>query len=91
MLLFIVLAVWKTSFIDPDVIAVALLTAAIIAAAGMLMYDYYWISIPMAALGIYIALQDDQHMGTVFTCYGLYLFLHYVICGIHVYKNRKKE
>ena len=90
-LLFIVLAVWKTPINDPDVISVILLSAAIIIAAVFLTRSHYWISFLMTAFGILIMLQNDQHIGEVFTFYGLYLIVHYAMCGIYVYKSRKKE
>lgn len=45
----------------------------------------------MIALGIYIALQDDQFVGHILQLFGTYMALHYLVCGVYVYKNRKKD
>lgn len=87
----IALAVWKTGFSDPDFISAAWLSIAIIAAAVLLMKKDYWVSLPMIALGISIALQQDQHAERIFRIYGAYLIFHYFVCGIIVWKARKKE
>jgi len=88
--LFIVLAIWNEGFI-PDLIPVTLMSIAIIVTAILLVQKYYWICLPMIALGIYIALQDDQFVGHILQFFGAYIILHYLACGVYVYKNRKKE
>lgn len=88
-LLFIVLTFMKAEIQNPAVIVVALMNAAIIAAAVLLVKKQYWICIPMIALGLYIALQDDQHFGQILQFYGIYLMLHYLASGVHVYQSRK--
>ena len=89
-LLFIVLVFMNRGFI-PDLIPVTLVSAAIIVAAILLAKKNYWICLPMIALGIYIALQQDQHFGLIFCFFGVYMVLHYLVCGLHVYRNRKKD
>ena len=89
--LFITVGIWKTKISNPDVIAVALVSIAIIVAAILLVRKYYWICLPMIALGIYIALQDDQFVGHILRLFGTYMILHYLVCGVYVYKNRKKD
>lgn len=86
---FIVLVLMKKGFI-PDLIPVTLVSIAIIAAAVLLVKGYGWICLPMIALGIYIALQQDQHFGLIFRFFGIYMMLHYAACGVHLYINRKK-
>ena len=89
--LFIVLVIWKVGLNEPDLIPVALVSVAIIIAAILLVKKYYWISLPMIVLGIYIALQDAQFVGHILRFFGIYLILHYVVCGVYVYKSRKKK
>ena len=88
--LFIVLVIWNEGFI-PDLIPVTLVSIAIIVTAILLAQKYYWICLPMIALGIYIALQDDQFVGHILQLFGTYMILHYLVCGVYVYKNRKKD
>ena len=88
--LFIVLVIWNEGFI-PDLIPVTLVSIAIIVTAILLVQKYYWICLPMIALGIYIALQDDQFVGHILQLFGTYMILHYLVCGVYVYKNRKKD
>jgi len=88
--LFIVLAIWNEGFI-PDLIPVTLMSIAIIVTAILLVQKYYWICLPMIAFGIYIALQDDQFVGHILQFFGAYIILHYLACGVYVYKNRKKD
>lgn len=87
-LLFIALVVWRSPF-EGDFIWVALISVAVIAAAFLLMKNHYWVSIPMIALGVYIALLDDQFAADLFRFYGIYLVVHYAACGIYAFKNRK--
>ena len=87
---FIVLVIWNEGFI-PDLIPVTLVSIAIIVTAILLAQKYYWICLPMIALGIYIALQDDQFVGHILQLFGTYMILHYLVCGVYVYKNRKKD
>ena len=87
-LLFIALVVWRSSF-EGDFIWVALISVAVIAAAFLLMKGHYLVSIPMIALGVYIALLDDQFAAELFQFYGIYLVVHYASCGIYAFKNRK--
>ena len=87
---FIVFVLMKKGFI-PDLIPVTFVSVSIIVAAMLLVKKYYWICVPMIALGIYIALQQDQHFGLIFCFFGIYMMLHYVACGVHLYVNRKKE
>ena len=89
----IALAIWKVGLNEPDLIPLARVSIAIIVAAIFLVKKYYWISLPMVLLGVYIfsALQNDQHFGHIFQLYGAYLILHYSACCIYVFKNRKKE
>lgn len=87
-LLFIALAVWHSPF-DGDFIWVALISIAVIAAAFLLMKGHYLVSIPMIALGVYIALLDDQFAADLFRFYGIYLIVHYIACGIYAFKNKK--
>lgn len=84
---FIVLVVWGESIMHPDILAVALVSAAIIAAAVFLMKKHAWVSIPMVLLGIYIATRTDQFLEDLFRFFGAYLVLHYVICGVWVHKK----
>lgn len=88
---FIVVLFWKTSPLHPDVVAVALVSIANIVAGILLAKKYYWASIPMIILGAYIAwsLYNEQFMGHIFLFYGVYVMVHYLICGIYVYKKRK--
>lgn len=88
--LFITVGIWKTKISNSDVIAVALVSVAIIVAAILLVKKYYWISLPMISLSIYIALQDDQHVGYILHFFGVYLLLHYLGCGIYTFMSRKK-
>lgn len=88
--LFIVLVIWREGFI-PDLIPVTLVSIAIIVTAILLVKKYYWICLPMIALGICIALQDDQFVGHILRLFGAYMILHYLACGVYVYKNRKKD
>lgn len=88
--LFIVLVIWNKGFIS-DLIPVTLVSIAIIVAAILLVKRYGWICLLMIALGIYIALQQDQHFGLIFRFFGIYMMLHYAACGLHLYINRKKE
>lgn len=60
--LFIVLVIWKVGFSEPDLIPVTLVSIAVIAAAVLLTKKYYWISLPMIALGVYIATREDQFL-----------------------------
>lgn len=87
--LFLVLAIWKKGFI-PDLIPVTIVTVAIITAAVFLAKGYGRISLPMMALGLYIALQQDQHFGLIFCFFGIYMMLHYAACGVHILINKKK-
>ena len=87
-LLFIALAIWRSSF-EGDFIWVALISVAVITAAFLLMKNHYWVSVPMIALGVYIALLDDQFAAELFQFYGIYLVVHYAACGIYAFKNRK--
>ena len=89
--LFITVGIWKTKISNPDVIAVALVSIAIIVAAILFVQKYYWICLPMIALGIYIALQDDQFVGHILQLFGAYIILHYLVCGVYGYKSRKKD
>ena len=88
--LWIATVCWKTSLLHPDVIAVALVSVGIITAAVLLMKQCYWISPLMVVLGLYIALQEDQFVGDIFRLYGAYLILHYLVCGVYVYRRRKR-
>ncbi|MCI9156102.1 MAG: hypothetical protein HFF44_04055 [Lawsonibacter sp.] len=86
--IFIAFVIWRVGLSEPDLIPVALVSIAIIIAAILLVKKYYWICLPMIALGVYIALQDDQFVGHIFHSYGAYLILHYLVCGIYsVYKK----
>lgn len=87
---YIVFVLMKKGFIS-DLIPVTLVSIAIIVAAILLVKRYGWICLPMIALGIYIALQQDQHFGLIFRFFGIYMVLHYAACGVHLYINRKKE
>lgn len=89
--IFFALAYWEAELNNPDLISVAWVSIAIIAAAILLMRKYYWISLPMIALGIYITLQEDQFVGHILRFYGVYLILHYSACGVYVFKNRQKR
>ena len=91
-LLFIAVVLWKTRPSHPDVIATALVSIANIVAGILLARKCYWISIPMIVLGAYIALSlhDEQFMGHIFLMYGEYLILHYLVCGVYVYRRRKE-
>ena len=89
-LIFIALMFWKTPIGDPALMLTALITLAMIIAAVILIKGQYLICIPMSALGAFIAAQDDQHFGGLFLCFGLYMVIHYLICGLYVYKNRGK-
>ena len=82
--------IWKTPISDPALTLTALITFAMIIAAFILIKGHYLICIPMSALGAFIAVQDDQHMGGLFLCFGLYMVIHYLICGLYVYKNRRE-
>lgn len=88
--LFIVLIIWNEGFI-PDLIPVMLVSIAIIVTAILLVQKYYWICMPMIALGAYIALHDDQHVGHILRAFGAYMILHYLACGVYVYTGRKKD
>ena len=88
--LFIVLIIWNEGFVS-DLIPVMLVSIAIIVTAILLVRKYYWICFPMIALGIYIALHDDQFVGHILQSFGAYMILHYLACGVHVYKTRKKD
>ena len=65
------------------------LTVVVLVAAILLVKRCYWICLPMIVLGIYIALQQDQHFGLIFRFFGIYMMLHYAACGVHLYVNRK--
>lgn len=87
----VVLLIWKTAPNDPDVIAVAAVTAVVLAAAVLLCKGHWWVSLPMMALGVYIALQDDQFVGHILRFYGIYFILHYAGCCWILLKDRKKS
>lgn len=89
--IFIALFFWKVGLNEPDLIPLALISIAIIVAAIMLAKGYYGACIPMIALGLYIALHTDQHVGHLFHLYGAYLILHYAACGMYVFRNKRKE
>ena len=64
-----------------------LFNVAVFLSAVLLVKKRWWISLPMLALGIYIALQKDQHIP--FQPFGCYLILHYAAWGLYTYKTRK--
>ena len=92
-LMFIALVIWKVGFNEPDLIPIVWVSIAIIVAAIFLLKKYYWISLPMVLLGVYIflVLQNDQYFGHIFQLYGAYLILHYSACGLYVFRNKEKE
>lgn len=87
--IFIALVVWRVGFDEPDLIPLVWVSIAMIAAAFFLVKNHYWVCLPMMALGSYIALQDDQFVGHIFHLYGTYLILHYLVCGVCVFKRKK--
>lgn len=87
----IALAVWKVGFDEPDLIPLVWVSIAIIAAAILLVKKYDWVCLPMMGLGVYIALQDDQFVGAIFHYYGIYLILHYLVCGVCVFRGKKRD
>ena len=64
-----------------------LFNAAVLLSAVLLVKKHWWISLPMLALGIYIALQKDQHIP--FQPFGCYLILHYAAWGLYTYKTKQ--
>ena len=84
--------IWKVGLSEPDLIPVVLVSVEIIIAAILLVKNHYWISLPMILLGAYIAQQDDQFVGHILRFFGVYLILHYVVCGVYIYiQEQKKE
>jgi len=83
--------VWKTPLNEPFLRLLLLFNAAILVSAFLLMKKCWWISLPMIALGIYIALQNDQHVGHLLQLFGCYLVLHYAGWGIYVYRKGNKR
>ena len=88
--LYVAVGIWKTPIHNPDVIAVMSVSAAIIIAAIFLVKKRDWVCLPMVALGIYIALQDDQRVGYILHFFGIYLVLHYLSCGVYAFRRRKE-
>lgn len=91
-LIFIATGIWKVSLSDPDLMAVIWLTGVIIAAAFLLAKKLFWVSFPMILLGAYIMLmlKEDQHFGVLGQLYGIYIIVHYLLCGIYVFKKSKE-
>ena len=83
----VAICVLKTPLTEPFLILLLLFNAAVLLAAVLLVKKHWWISLPMLALGIFIALQNDQHIPL--QPFGLYLILHYVAWGLYAYKTRK--
>ena len=91
--MFIALVIWKVGLNEPDLIPLAYVSIAIIVAAILLVKQYYWASLPMILLGVYIfcGVKNDQHFGHIVQLYGAYLILHYLACCMDVFKHRFKQ
>jgi len=89
-LMFIVLVIWRGDFLKSDMLPVLLVTIAIITAAVLLMKRQIWVCLPMIVLGIRIALLDDQFIGPLFRFYGIYLIVHYAVCGVILHRCLRK-
>ena len=87
--IFIAVVIWRTSVSHPDVVTVTLISAAIIITAVFLVKGYAWISLPMMILGIYIAQLGDQFAGHIQLLYGVYLVVHYLVCGVYVFRKKR--
>ena len=81
--LVLMIAIWNNHFS----LLLLLFNATVLLSAVLLVKKRWWISLPMLALGIYIALQKDQHIP--FQPFGCYLILHYAAWGLYTYKTRK--
>lgn len=81
--LVLMIAIWNNHFS----LLLLLFNAIVLLSAVLLVKKRWWISLPMIALGIYIALQNDQHIP--FQPFGCYLILHYAAWGLYAYKTRK--
>ncbi len=85
----IALLAWKTPLMNPDLLAVLLVSAAIIATAVLLIKKHWWTVLPMIVLGAYITQIKDGFTDHIFQLFGLYMILHYIVCGIYVFKYRR--
>ena len=80
--LVLMIAIWNRHFS----LLLLLFNATVLLSAVLLAKKRWWISLPMLALGIYIALQNDQHIP--FQPFGCYLILHYTAWGLYAYKTK---
>ena len=87
--MFIVLVIWRGDFLASDMLPVSLVTASIIGTAILLMKKQSWVCLPMIVLGIRIALLDDQFAGHIFRLYGIYLIVHYAVCGVYLHREQR--
>ena len=76
-----------TPLTDPDLIFVLLLNGAIFLAAVLMVKGKWWICLPMLALGIFLAMQYNQHIPL--QPFGYYLILHYAAWGVYTYRVGK--
>lgn len=86
-LILLVVAVFILETPLNDLLLLLLFNVSVFFSAVLLVKKRWWISLPMLALGIYIALQKDQHIP--FQPFGCYLILHYAAWGLYTYKTRK--
>ncbi len=78
--------IWKTPLNEPFLVLLLLFNAVVVLSAVFLVKKRWWISLPLIALGIYIAMQNDQHIPL--QPFGCYLILHYVVWGLYAYKTK---
>ena len=86
-LILLVVAIFVLKTPLNDLFLLLLFNVAVLFSAVLLVKKRWWISLPMLALGIYIALQNDQHIP--FQPFGCYLILHYAAWGLYTYETRK--
>ena len=90
-LTFIVLFAWKTPLTDPDLLALIAVNAAILTAVFLLMKKCWWVIFPMIALAAFIALQKDGFTDHIFQLFGIYMILHYVVCGVYIRRQGREK
>lgn len=83
----VAICVLKTPLTEPFLILLLLFNTAVLLAAVLLVKRRWWISLPMLALGMVIAMQYDQHIPL--QPFGWWLVLHYAAWGLYTYKTRR--
>ena len=83
----IAIFVLKIPLNNPFLISLLLIDAAVLGSALMMVKKHWWVCLPMLALGIFIALQQDQHIPI--GPFGGYMILHYAAWGLYLYRKKK--